>query len=105
MNKIRKGDEVIVLNGKNKGTRGTVLSVTDNGKLFVDSVNIIKKHTKPNPQLGEPGGIVEKESAIDASNVAIFNHATKKADRVGFKILDDGKKVRYFKSNGEVVDI
>ena len=105
MKKIIKGDDVIVLSGKNKGTRGTVLSVVSEERIIVENVNIIKKHTKPNPQVGEPGGIVEKESPIHISNVAIFNPATKKADRVGIRVLEDGKKVRYFKSNDEVVDI
>lgn len=105
MKKIIKGDDVIVLSGKNKGTRGTVLSVVSEDRIIVENVNIIKKHTKPNPQVGEPGGIIEKESPIHISNVAIFNPATKKADRVGIRVLEDGKKVRYFKSNDEVVDI
>jgi large subunit ribosomal protein L24 len=105
MKKIIKGDDVIVLSGKNKGTRGTVLSIVSEDRIIVENVNIIKKHTKPNPQVGEPGGIVEKESPIHISNVAIFNPATKKADRVGIRVLEDGKKVRYFKSNDEVVDI
>lgn len=104
-NKIRKGDEVIVLAGKDKGKRGTVLQMVDDGRVVVDSVNLAKKHVKPNPQAGEPGGIVEKEMPLDASNVAIFNAASGKADRVGFKLLDDGRKVRYFKSDGEVVDV
>ncbi len=105
MKKIIKGDDVIVLSGKNKGTRGSVLSIVSEERIIVENVNIIKKHTKPNPQVGEPGGIVEKESPIHISNVAIFNPATKKADRVGIRVLEDGKKVRYFKSNDEVVDI
>jgi large subunit ribosomal protein L24 len=105
MKKIIKGDDVIVLSGKNKGTRGSVLSIVSEDRIIVENVNIIKKHTKPNPQVGEPGGIVEKESPIHISNVAIFNPATKKADRVGVRVLEDGKKVRYFKSNDEVVDI
>ena len=102
--KIRKGDEVIVLSGKDKGKRGTVLQMLD-GKVIVDSVNLAKKHMKPNPAKGEPGGIVEKEMALDISNVAIFNATSGKADRVGFKSLDDGRKVRYFKSDGEIVDV
>ena len=105
MNKIIKGDDVIVLTGKNKGIRGTVLSTVSSDRIVVENVNIIKKHTRPNPQVGEPGGIVEKEAPIHISNVAIFNPTTKKADRVGFRVLEDGKKVRYFKSNDEVVDI
>ncbi len=104
-NKIRKGDDVIVLAGKDKGKRGTVLQVLAEGRVVVENVNLAKKHTKPNPQKGEPGGIVEKEMPLDVSNVALFNPESKKGDRVGFKMLDDGRKVRYFKSNGEVVDV
>ena len=104
-NKIRKGDEIIILAGKDKGKRGTVLHTNDDGRVVVDNVNLAKKHTKPNPAKGEPGGIVEKEMPLDASNVAIFNAASGKADRVGFRTLDDGRKVRYFKSDGEVVDV
>lgn len=105
MRKIKKGDDVIVLTGKDKGKRGTVLRVTSDDRVVVENVNMVKRHTKPNPQRGVAGGIVEKEAAIDASNVALFNPATKKADRVGFRVLEDGRKVRYFKSNNEVVDI
>lgn len=103
MNKIRKGDEVVVIAGKDKGRRGTVQRVLDNGRLIVSNVNVVKKHTKPNPMQGQPGGIVEKEASIELSNVMLFNPATGKGDRVGFKLLEDGKKVRFFKSNGEVV--
>ncbi|GAB1623682.1 50S ribosomal protein L24 [Agarivorans sp. B2Z047] len=101
-NKIQKGDEVIVIAGKDKGKRGSVTKVLPTGKLFVEGVNVIKKHQKPNPQLGVAGGIVEKEAALDASNVAIFNPATGKADRIGFRFEDD-KKVRVFKSSNEIV--
>ncbi|MGY5451770.1 50S ribosomal protein L24 [Agarivorans sp. MS3-6] len=101
-NKIQKGDEVIVIAGKDKGKRGSVTKVLANGKLFVDGVNLIKKHQKPNPQLGVAGGIVEKEAALDASNVAMFNPATGKGDRIGFRFEDD-KKVRVFKSSNEIV--
>jgi large subunit ribosomal protein L24 len=100
--KIRKNDEVIVLAGKDKGKRGKVLSVLASGKVIVEGVNLIKKHQKPNPHLQVQGGIVEKEAAIDVSNVAIYNASTGKADRVGFKI-EDGKKVRVFKSSNEVI--
>ncbi|MFY8352874.1 50S ribosomal protein L24 [Pseudoalteromonas sp. SSM20] len=101
--KIRRDDEVIVLAGKDKGKRGKVLSVvTESGRVFVEGVNLIKKHQKPVPQLNQPGGIVEKEASIDVSNVAIFNQETGKADRVGFKI-EDGKKVRIFKSTGKTI--
>ena len=103
--KIRKGDDVIVLTGKDKGKRGTVLQVLDEDRVLVESINLAKKHMKPNPTKGEPGGIVEKEMPIQVSNVALFNPATGKADRVGFKTLDDGRKVRVFKSDGEVVDV
>ena len=103
MNKIRKGDEVAVLTGKDKGKRGTVLRV-DGDVVVVEGINRVKKHVRPNPMKGEVGGIVEKEMPIQASNVALFNAATQKADRVGFKLLEDGRKVRVFKSNGEVVD-
>jgi large subunit ribosomal protein L24 len=104
MNKIKKGDQVVVIAGKDKGKQGTVSSVLDD-KLIVENVNMVKKHTKPNPNKGEPGGILDKEMPLDASNVAIYNPETGKADRVGVKILEDGRKVRYFKSNGEVVDV
>lgn len=105
MRKIKKGDDVIVLTGKDKGKRGTVLSVTADDRVFVDNVNMVKRHTKGNPQRGVAGGIIEKEASLDMSNIALFNPATKKADRVGFRVLEDGRKVRYFKSNDEVVDI
>lgn len=104
MNKIRKGDEVIVVAGKDKGKRGSVLRVRDDDKLLVEGVNSVKKHVKPNPVKGEAGGIVPKEMPIHISNVALFNAASGRADRVGFKVLEDGRKVRIFKSNGEVVD-
>ena len=102
--KIKKGDQVVVLAGKDKGKQGTVLRVLGE-KVVVENINMVKKHTKANPMQGEPGGIVDKEMPIQVSNVAIFNPVTGKADRVGIKILEDGRKVRYFKSNGEVVDI
>ncbi|WP_020406340.1 50S ribosomal protein L24 [Hahella ganghwensis] len=104
MNKIRKNDEVLVIAGRDKGKRGKVMRVQADGKLIVSGINMVKRHTKPNPMLGTAGGIVEKEAPIQSSNVAIFNSATNKADRVGFKILEDGKKVRIFKSTNEVVD-
>jgi len=103
MMKIRTGDDVAIIAGKDKGKRGVVLSVLDD-RLLVAGVNRVKKHTKPNPMKGQQGGIVEKEMPIHISNVALFNPATQKADRVGTKVLDDGRKVRMFKSNGEVVD-
>ena len=105
MNKIRKGDQVVVITGKDKGKRGTVLRVLpDTEKLVIEGVNRAKKHQKPNPMKGTTGGIVDKEMPIHVSNVAIFNPGTQKADRVGFKVMDDGRKVRVFKSNGEMLD-
>ena len=104
MNKIRKGDGVIVIAGKDRGRRGVVLQCLEDDRLLVEGVNRAKKHAKPNPMKGQPGGIVEKEMPIHVSNVALFNAATQKADRVGIKSLDDGRKVRVYKSNGEVVD-
>ncbi|MGD8908798.1 MAG: 50S ribosomal protein L24 [Chromatiales bacterium] len=103
--KIKKGDEVIVRTGKDRGKRGTVVRVLDDDRLIVENVNMVKKHTKPNPNKGEPGGILDKEMPLHISNVALYNPAAGKGDRVGFKILEDGKKVRVFKSNQEVVDI
>ena len=104
MRKIRKGDEVMVVAGKDKGKRGTVLRVLDDQYLVVEGANRVKKHQKPNPMKGTTGGIVDKEMPIHVSNVAIFNPGTQKADRVGFKVMDDGRKVRVFKSNGEMLD-
>jgi large subunit ribosomal protein L24 len=104
MRKIKRDDDVIVLTGRDKGKRGKVNKVLSDGKLLVSGIQIVKKHQKPNPQAGVAGGIIEKEAAIQASNVAIYNPSTKKADRVGFKILEDGKKIRVFKSNGAAVD-
>ena len=105
MQKIKKGDDVIVITGKDKGKRGSVVRVlSDEDRVIVENVNIAKKHQKPNPAVGAPGGIIEKEMPIDVSNVAIFNPVTGKADRVGIKTLEDGRKVRFFKSNGEVID-
>ena len=103
MNKIRKGDEVIVIAGRDKGKRGAVAQRKDESYLMVDGVNMVKKHAKPNPLKGIAGGIVEKNMPIHQSNVAIFNAATGKADRVGIKLLADGKKVRVFKSSGDEI--
>jgi large subunit ribosomal protein L24 len=103
MEKIRKGDEVIVITGKDKGKRGTVLVRVDEDHVLVEGVNRAKKHVKPNPMKGVAGGIVDKDMPIHLSNVALFNPATKKPDRVGFKVLEDGRKVRVFKSNSELV--
>jgi len=105
MNKIKKGDEVIVLAGKDKGKRGSVLKILSNGKALVNDVNTVKKHVRGNPQTGVTGGIVVQEAAIQLSNIGLYNPTTGKADRVGFKTLEDGKKVRIFKSNGETVDV
>jgi len=105
MQKIRKGDDAIIIAGKDKGKRGTVLKVLENNRVVVENINMAKKHVKPNPNAGESGGIVEKELSIHASNVALYNSATSKADRIGIRVLEDGKKVRYFKSNDEVVDL
>ena len=104
MEKVRKGDEVVVITGKDKGKRGTVLLRVDEEHVLVEGVNRAKKHVKPNPMKGVAGGIVDKDVPIHLSNVALFNHATKKADRVGFRVLEDGRKVRVFKSNGELVN-
>jgi len=104
MRRIRKGDDVIVTIGKDRGKRGTVLRILPNDRVVVEGVCIAKRHTKPNPNRGISGGIVEKEMPLHVSNVALFNPVSKKGDRVGFKILEDGRKVRYFKSNGEVID-
>lgn len=104
MNKIRKGDDVVVIAGKDKGRRGAVSKVFADGRVIVENVNMVKKHQKPNPARGTQGGVVEQEAPLHVSNVALFNEATGKGDRVGVRTLDDGRKVRYFKSNGEVVD-
>lgn len=105
MRKIKKGDDVIVIAGKDKGRRGTVLRVVDDAHVLVENINIARKHLKANPQVGEPGGIVDKAMPIQVSNVALYNPQKDGPDRVGFKILEDGRKVRVFKSNGEVVDV
>ena len=104
MQRIRQGDEVIVIAGKDKGRRGNVTRVLPDGKVIVESLNVAKKHTRPNPQANKPGGIVEQERPLDPSNVMIYNATTEKGDRVGYRKLEDGRKVRYFKSNGEVLD-
>lgn len=106
MRKIKTGDEIFVIAGRNKGSRGKILRVVAGGKqVVVEGVNMMKKHVKPNPQANIQGGIVEKEAPLNISNVAIFNPVTQRPDRVGFKTLEDGRKVRYFKSNGELVEI
>lgn len=105
MQRIRKGDEVIVIAGRSKGQRGHVLKVLGDDRLLVENVNMVKRHTKPDPQRQQPGGIVEREAPIHRSNVMLYNPATDQGDRVGFKVLEDGRKVRVFRSTGEVVDI
>jgi large subunit ribosomal protein L24 len=104
MKKIRKGDDVIVISGKDKGKRGAVLRCLEDDLVLVEGVNKVKRHMRPNPVKGQPGGILDKEMPIHVSNLALINPATQKADRVGFKTLDDGRKVRVFKSNGETVE-
>jgi len=105
MQKLKKGDDVIVIAGKDKGKRGTITNMMPReDRVLVEGLNMVKKHQKPNPAMGVPGGIIEKEMPLHVSNVAIFNPASGKADRVGIKILEDGRKVRIFKSNNEVID-
>jgi len=104
MKKIRKGDQVIVISGRDKGRRGAVVQVLADGRVLVESVNMAKKHTRGNPQAGKPGGIIEKEVPLHVSKVALFNPTSKKGDRIGVKTLTDGKRVRFFKSNGEMLD-
>lgn len=104
MQKIRKDDVVIVIAGKDKGKTGTITRIRDDGRVYVSGVNLIKRHTKGNPQMNQPGGIIEKEAPMQVSNVAIYNSSASKADRVGIKILEDGKKVRVFKSSGEQIN-
>jgi large subunit ribosomal protein L24 len=105
MNKIRKGDQVIVKTGKSRGQRGVVLQVFADGRVLVEGVNMVKKHVKPNPNVGEPGGIQDKPMPVDHSNLKVFNPKSKKGERVGFRVKDDGSKVRVFKQSGDVVDI
>ncbi|AXK72533.1 50S ribosomal protein L24 [Lysobacter sp. TY2-98] len=103
MNRIRKGDQVVVITGKDKGKQGEVVRVLGD-KVVVSNVNVVKRHTKPNPQAGQPGGVIEREAPIHASNVMVFNPATGKGERVAFKVLEDGRKLRVFRSSGEAVD-
>ena len=105
MNKIRKGDEVVVITGKDKGRRGTVLQVFEDDRVLVEGVNIVKKHQKPNPNAGVQGGIIDREMPLDISNVLVFNPKPKKGERVGIRVNDDGSKERIFRSSGETVDI
>ena len=105
MNKIKKGDEVVVRTGKDKGRRGTVLQIFDDERILVEGVNLAKKHTKPNPNIGEQGGIVDKAMPLDISNVLVFNPKSKKGERVGIRVNDDGSKERIFRGTGDVVDI
>jgi len=105
MEKIRKGDQVVVLSGRDKGRRGAVISIVDGEHVLVENINRVKRHTKANPQANAPGGIIEKEMPLPLCKVALWNPGSKKADRVGVKKLADGKRVRFFKSNGEVIDV
>ena len=105
MRKIKKGDEVVVTAGRDKGKRGAVVKLVSEDRILVEGINRVKKHEKPNPNKGLPGGIVEKEMSMHISNVSLFNPVTKKADRVGFKKLEDGRQVRVFRSNGEMVEV
>lgn len=103
MNRIKKGDQVIVIAGKDKGKKGDVVSV-GGGRVVVSNINMIKRHTKPNPQAGQAGGVIEREAAIDASNVMLFNPSTGKGERVGIKLLENGRKIRVFRSSGDAID-
>jgi large subunit ribosomal protein L24 len=105
MQRIKKGDDVIVIAGRDKGKRGNVLRVLDDERALVDNVNVVKKHKRGNPNTGETGGILEQEAPINLSNLALYNPATGKGERIGYKVLEDGRKVRYFRSNGEVIDL
>ncbi|HTE15852.1 MAG TPA: 50S ribosomal protein L24 [Burkholderiales bacterium] len=105
MKKIRKGDDVVIITGRDKGRRGTVLRLVSDSRVLVEGANKVKKHERPNPMKNTQGGIVDKEMPLHISNVALFNPATKRADRAGIKEIDGGKRVRYFKSNGEVIDV
>ena len=105
MRRIRQGDDVVIIAGKDKGKQGKVTKMVGDDRLMVEGINLVKRHTKPNPATGAQGGIIEQEMSLHISNIALYNQATGKADKVGFKILEDGKKVRYFKSNNEVVDV
>jgi large subunit ribosomal protein L24 len=103
MNRIRKGDQVVVISGKDKGKRGDIVRVAGD-KVVVSNVNVVKRHTKPNPQLGQAGGVIEREAPIHISNVMLFNPASGKGERVGIKVLEDGRKLRVFRSSGEAID-
>ena len=104
MQKLKRDDEVVVIAGRDKGKRGKITRVLGNGRVVVSGINMVKRHTKPNPNIGKQGGIVEKEAGIDCSNIAIFNPKSEKADRVGFRIEADGSKIRIFKSDGSIID-
>ena len=105
MQRIKKGDDVVVIAGRDKGKRGNVLKVLDDGRALVDSINLVKRHTRGNPNTGETGGILEKEAPIQLSNLALYNPASGKGEKIGYRVLEDGRKVRYFKSNNEVIDL
>ena len=104
MHRIKKGDQVVVIAGKDKGRRGAVLRVEDDGRVVVENINVAHKHQRPNPNAGVAGGIVDQEKSLHPSNVMVFNPTTEKGDRIGFRLLSDGRKVRFFKGNGEVLD-
>jgi large subunit ribosomal protein L24 len=105
MERIRKGDEVVIATGKDKGRRGTVIRIYANGRVLIEGVNTVRKHMKPNPATGNKGGIVDREMPLNASNVMLYNPVTKKGDRIGYKRLDDGRKVRFFRATDELVDV
>ena len=105
MRRIKRGDDVVVIAGKDRDRRGTVIRLVGQDRVLVEGINLVKRHTKPNPNRGVAGGIIEREAPIHISNVMMYNPVTEKGDRIGFRVLDDGRKVRYFKSNNEVVDV
>ena len=105
MRRIKRGDDVIVITGKDKGRRGNVIRLVGDDRVLIEGINMVKRHTKPNPNRGQPGGIIEREAPIHISNVMHYNPETEKGGRIGFRLLDDGRKVRYFKSNNEVIDV
>ena len=105
MRRIKRGDDVIVITGKDKGRRGNVIRLVGDDRVLIEGINMVKRHTKPNPNRGQPGGIIEREAPVHISNVMHYNPETEKGGRIGFRLLDDGRKVRYFKSNNEVIDV
>ncbi|BAW80040.1 50S ribosomal protein L24 [Candidatus Nitrosoglobus terrae] len=105
MRRVRAGDQVIVITGRDKGKQGKILRVLSNNRVIIENINMLKHHDRPNPAAGKPGGIIEKEGSIHISNIMLYNSAKDKGDRIGFKRLEDTRKVRYFKSDGEIIDI